>query len=111
MHVGEAAVQSSAHPRNDPDQIDPSRAYATPRALCEDASLSTDRKVALLRQWEYDLRSMQVATDESMTDEASSAPGANAEKLTEVRRCLRSLGDTSEERAQPNKQGGGPGDK
>jgi hypothetical protein len=104
-------VQSSVHQKNDPGQIDPARAYATPRALCEDAGLSPDRKIALLRQWEYDLRSMQVATDEYMTDEASSAPGANAEKLREVRQCLQSLGDTSAERSQPNKQGGGTGDK
>jgi hypothetical protein len=103
-------MHSSAH-QNNPNPADPSRTYATPRALCEDASLSPDRKIALLRQWEYDLRSMQVATDEYMTDEASSEPGANAEKLREVRQCLQSLGDTSEERSQPNKQGGGTGDK
>ena len=103
-------MHSSAH-QNNPNQADPSRTYATPRALCEDASLSPDRKIALLRQWEYDLRSMQVATDEYMTDEASSAPGANAEKFREVRRCLQALGDASAERAQPDKQGGGPEDK
>jgi len=103
-------VQSSAR-QDDPDRIDPSRAYAPRRALCEDANLSTNRKIALLRQWEYDLRSMQIASDEYMTDEASSAPGANAEKFREVRRCLQALGDASAERAQPDKQGGGPEDK
>jgi len=96
---------------NQPDdlgQTDPSRAYASPRALVDDATLSRARKLALLQQWEYDLRSMQVATEENMTVGSDQAAGANAEQLREVRRCLRALGDETDEHAPSTKHGGSP---
>jgi hypothetical protein len=101
-------VRSTNQP-NDIEHTDPSRAYASPRALFDDATLSRDRKLALLRQWEYDLRSMQVASEENMTAGCDRTAGANAEELREVRRCLRALGDKTDEHAQSTKHGGNRG--
>jgi hypothetical protein len=86
---------------------DPAREYRTPQALCEDDSLSDERKRALLRQWEYDLRSIQVASEENMTSASSRSAGESAERLREVRRCLRRLGDTADDQTPTTKQGGG----
>jgi hypothetical protein len=89
--------------REDPD---PARKYKTPEALCDDESLSDERKRALLRQWEYDLRSIQVASEENMTRASSQSPGDSAELLRDVRRCLRRLGDAADDHTPTTKQGG-----
>lgn len=91
---------------------DPASRYGSPRELFEDDTLDHERKRALLRQWEYDLRSMQVAADENMPNMASHPGGESADFLTEVRECLRDLGDVADdESAAPNKQGAGSVDK
>jgi hypothetical protein len=69
---------------------DVSKHFATPEALLADASLTREQKLALLRQWEYDLHLLQVATEENMTGDA--APGANAEKLRQVHAAAETLG-------------------
>lgn len=84
---------------------DVSKAFRTPRAILE-ADLSAQQKDRLLQQWEYDLRSQQVAADESMT---SNRPGATGELLMQVRDCRTELGfDPGSEKhaAAPTKQGG-----
>jgi hypothetical protein len=93
--------------RQDSALPDPARKYKSPQELCEDDSLSDERKRALLRQWEYDLRSIQVASEENMTSATSGTAGASAERLRDVRRCLRSLGDATDDQSRTTKQGGG----
>ena len=69
---------------------DVSKHFATPEALLAEDDLSRDQKLALLRQWEYDLHLLQVATEENMTGDAP--PGANAEKLRAVHAAAEKLG-------------------
>jgi hypothetical protein len=74
------------------DQLvgDVSKHFATPAALLAADDLSREQKLALLRQWEYDLHLLQVATEENMTGNAS--PGSNAEKIREVHAAAEKLG-------------------
>jgi hypothetical protein len=69
---------------------DVSKHFATPEALLADASLTREQKLALLRQWEYDLHLLQVATEENMTGDA--APGGNAERIRDVHAAAEKLG-------------------
>jgi hypothetical protein len=78
---------------------DVSKHLATPEALLAEESLSRDQKLALLRQWEYDLHLLQVATEENMTGDAP--PGTNAEKIREVHAAAEKLG------AELDSEGGG----
>ncbi len=83
---------------------DVSKMFDRPRTLLEDAELDRDQKRRLLKQWEYDLREMQVAADENMP-----APGAGntGAMLQEVRVCLGKLGDAdAPARSASHKQGG-----
>ena len=86
---------------------DPARDYVSPQHLCDDRTLTVERRIALLRQWEYDLRSIQVASEENMASASAASSGENAELLSEVRRCLRALGADSDDHAAANKQGAG----
>jgi hypothetical protein len=69
---------------------DVSQHFATPEALLADQELTREQKLALLRQWEYDLHLMQVATEENMTSDAP--PGNNAEKIRQVHAAAEKLG-------------------
>ena len=73
--------------------------FATPDALLAEESLTREQKQALLRQWEYDLHLLQVATEENMTGDAP--PGANAEQIRQVHAAAEKLG------AQLDTDGGG----
>ena len=73
--------------------------FATPDALLAEESLTREQKLALLRQWEYDLHLLQVATEENMTGDAP--PGANAEQIRQVHAAAEKLG------AQLDTDGGG----
>ena len=70
--------------------VDVSKHFATPEALIASKELTREQKLDLLRQWEYDLQLLQVATEENMTGDA--APGANAEKLRAVHKAAEDLG-------------------
>jgi hypothetical protein len=69
---------------------DVSKHFASPEALAASDDLTRDQKLALLRQWEYDLHLMQVATEENMTSDAT--PGNNAEKIRQVHAAAEKLG-------------------
>ena len=69
---------------------DVAKHFATPDVLLADERLSREQKLALLRQWEYDLHLMQVASEENMTSDA--APGANAERIRQVHAAAEKLG-------------------
>ena len=83
---------------------DVSKHFASPDALLAREDLTRDQKLALLRQWEYDLHLLQVATEENMTGDGP--PGTNAEKIREVRSAAEKLGaDIVDERSAPAKAG------
>jgi hypothetical protein len=67
-----------------------SQHFATPEALLANEELTRDQKLALLRQWEYDLHLLQIATEENMTGNAP--PGANAEKIRQIHAAAEKLG-------------------
>jgi hypothetical protein len=85
---------------------DVTRMFSRPRDLLDDREFDRDQKRRLLKQWEYDLRDIQVATEEHMAG-PSAETGRNGETLREVRNCLRKLGDgDTPERSASHKQGG-----
>ena len=69
---------------------DVSKHFATPEALIAEESLTREQKLSLLRQWEYDLHLLQVATEENMTGDAP--PGGNAEIIRQVHAAAETLG-------------------
>jgi hypothetical protein len=74
------------------DQLvgDVSKHFATPEALLAADDLTRAQKLTLLRQWEYDLHLLQVATEENMTGDTR--PGNNAETIREVHAAAEKLG-------------------
>jgi hypothetical protein len=78
---------------------DVSKHFETPEALLAAKDLTREQKLTLLRQWEYDLHLLQVATEENMTGDAP--PGNNAEKIREVHAAAEKLG------AEMDSKGGG----
>jgi hypothetical protein len=69
---------------------DVSKHFANPETLLAREDFTREQKLALLRQWEYDLHLLQVATEENMTGDTP--PGDNAETLREVRAAAEQLG-------------------
>jgi len=83
---------------------DVAKLFERPRQVMDDPELSADQKRQLLKQWEYDLRAMQVAADENMLGPSL---GRTEELLQEVRLCLGTLGDShAPERSAGHKHGG-----
>lgn len=83
---------------------DVAKAFRKPENILK-AELSPQQKDRLLQQWEYDLRSQQVASDEAMT---SANPGDTGEMLKRVKDCRGELGldHSSEKSGHPStKQG------
>ena len=82
-----------------------SREFDRPRNILDSIDLSAEQKIKLLREWEFDLRELQVASEENMASNAS--PGATADLLQECRRALARLGaDADAGGRAPTKQGG-----
>ena len=83
---------------------DVSREFRHPKAIVAARDLDRQQKVALLKQWEYDLRQLMVASEESMTGDT---PGLTAELLRAVRASLADLGGGEDEaQGTPAKAGG-----
>jgi hypothetical protein len=92
------------HERFQAAQNDVAKLFDRPGELMDDREFSADQKRHLLKQWEYDLRAMQVAADESMTGPGL---GRTEELLREVRACLGKLGDShAPEHSASHKHGG-----
>jgi hypothetical protein len=82
--------------------LNPSTIFKQPRDVVERGDLSRDQKIEILRRWEYDIRELQVADDESMT-----AKEPSVITLDVVLNALRSLGAPADvEHSAPTKQGG-----
>lgn len=63
----------------------PTQHFTSPEALVQSDSLSREAKIAALKQWDMEVRQLQVATEESM-------PAASKASLTDVHVALRALG-------------------
>jgi hypothetical protein len=83
---------------------DVSRVFRDPQEIVEAADLSRQQKIALLSQWDTDLRLNMVATEENM---AGAGSDRTAELLQLVEQALGRLGvKKKEEEGAPNKSGG-----
>lgn len=82
--------------------LDPGAVFKRPEEVIQNGDLSREQKIEILRRWEYDIRQLQVADEESMT-----APKPEAVTLDVVLKALRALGaPTDVEHSAPTKQGG-----
>jgi hypothetical protein len=82
--------------------LDPSTVFRDPAEIVESHELSREQKIQILRRWEYDVRELQVADEESMT-----APRPERVTLDAVLQALRAVGAPADvERSAPTKQGG-----
>ena len=82
---------------------DVARFFGHPAAVVASTEFSQDEKVALLKQWEVDLRLLMVAADENM------APGPgdrSGDQLRQVHAALAELGVESGDEGAPTKTGG-----
>jgi hypothetical protein len=75
---------------------DPASHFADPAAVLDAAGLTTEQKIAVLRQWEYDESEIAVAAEEGM-------PGPESELLQKIAAALVALDPDSGQPA-PNKQ-------
>src|SRR6266481_2982213 len=93
--------------RFDEALTDVSKVFGRPEDILSAADLTEAQKVALLKQWDTDLRLLMVASEENMTGTA--APGrTTAELLQSVHKVMNRLGHgPMEEKSSPNKTGGG----
>jgi hypothetical protein len=80
--------------------LDPGLVFKTPQELLANNELSREQKIEILRRWEYDVRQLQVAAEESME-------GPQPVTLEAVLQALRAIGAPADpERSAPTKQGG-----
>jgi hypothetical protein len=79
--------------------VDPALIFKTPAEVLQTDELSRNQKIQILQRWEYDVRELQVAEEESMH-------GPQAVTLDVVLNALRALGADAKERSAPTKQGG-----
>ena len=77
----------------------PADVYSEPNQVLQDASLTREQKMGILKQWEYDARELEVAEEENM---AGRTPSILGEVLNAILKLER--GGTSEQR-QTTKQG------
>jgi hypothetical protein len=82
--------------------LNPAMVFKTPEEVVDSGDLSREQKIEILRRWEYDLRELQVADEESMT-----APKPEAVTLDIVLKALHAVDAPPDvERTAPTKQGG-----
>lgn len=85
--------------------LNPGAVFKKPRDIVERHDLSREQKVEILRRWEYDIRELQVADDESMT--TKEPPSDAPVTLDTILNALRLLGAPADvEHSAPTKQGG-----
>lgn len=66
--------------------------FDSPAAIANATDLKHDEKIKLLKEWDYDLRLMMVASEENMPAETTRADTKVADELQEVSKCLSQLG-------------------
>jgi hypothetical protein len=80
--------------------VDVAAHFASPADIVDALDLARDRKIALLKQWDYDLQLLLTASEENMPGDS---PGDTAEKIRQVHKALATLG------VKPDPQKSGPG--
>lgn len=79
---------------------DPGSVFDGPEAIVEDATLSKDQKIEILRRWEYDASELSVAEEEGM-------PDGEPSMMQRVTRALHAVtGGYDVDHTPPTKQGG-----
>jgi hypothetical protein len=81
---------------------DPASVFAAPSDVVRSEDVSREQKIRILRRWEYEARSLEVAQDENMM-------GGTSSRLAEVLDALHSLGEVGSSGAT-NMNGGAPED-
>jgi len=61
--------------------MNPADVYNQPDQVLQDASLTREQKMKILKQWEYDARVLEVAEEENMA-------GGEPSRLREIRQSL-----------------------
>ncbi|GGB79061.1 hypothetical protein GCM10011352_00870 [Marinobacterium zhoushanense] len=80
--------------------MDPAQVFDEPGDVLEEASLSREEKIKILRRWEFDAREREVAEEENMA-------GVQDSRLGDILAALNRLGATDENsHSPPTKQGG-----
>jgi hypothetical protein len=82
--------------------LNPVAVYSRPAQVLEDARLSDDQKLMILRRWEIDCRELEVAEEEGMI-------GDDSDLLAEVLQAIHAVLPADEEEQHieaPTKQGG-----
>ena len=80
--------------------LDPPGVFPHPEAVLREQTLSRKQKVAILRRWEYDARSLAVAEEENMA-------GGPPDMLDDILTALNRLDEGhAAQRTSPTKQGG-----
>ncbi len=69
----------------------PADVFDRPSEVLDREDLSSEQKLKILRQWEYDALQREVATEENMPSSDGGGPA-----LEEIRRALEALGETGE---------------
>jgi hypothetical protein len=91
--------------RFDEALTDVSKVFRQPEDILRAEDLSEAQKIALLRQWDTDLRLLMVASEENMT--SSAAPGRTGELLQSVHKAMMRLGcEPDLDKQAPDKTGG-----
>lgn len=79
--------------------LDPTKHYSSPEDVLDDRQLSKKDKIAILEQWVYDARELEVADEENMQ-------GNDDDLLDKVLLALRELkADADIEHTPPTKHG------
>lgn len=81
--------------------LDPASVFSSPTEVVADDSLSIERRIEILRRWEYDAREMLVAVEEGFPAREPNS------RLDDVIAALHELGASPDiEHSPPTKQGG-----
>jgi len=80
--------------------LDPASVFKSPDDVCEEASLTREQKIKILRRWEYDARELEVCEEENMG-------GGPPDVLDKVLAALHKLdAEVDVKHSPPTKQGG-----
>ena len=76
-------------------KVNPATAYGHPEEVLNDAALTRDQKIEILREWHYDATSLQTSADENMT-------GGEPDRLQSVSNALLKLGVSATAEVDPH---------
>lgn len=83
-------------------KLDPASVFKSPRAVVEDATLTREQKIDILKRWAYDARELAVAEEENML---SKSHLDDENLLHQILNCLLLLGVDHDQTSPPTKQG------